>query len=660
MDLEHIKGIGQKSIEYFYKADIYNINDLLTFYPYRYQILKPTSLEEGNENETITINATITEIGRISFIKKNFNVLRFKAESYGKIINVSIFNRAYLKPNMYVGREITLTGKYNLSKNSFTASDMKLSKLESEKIIPIYHNIKGIKNTNLEKIIGCALQEANVIDYIPELYQQKYKLLPKKQALQMIHQPLKIEQLEAAKKRIIYEELFEFMFKINYLKLLKESEKGIKKNIPLKKIEYFIDHLPFKLTKDQRECVDIGLKELASLKKMNRLLLGDVGSGKTIVATILSYANFLAGYQTAFLAPTEILAIQHFKSIRDLFKNSDISVEIMMGSMTKREKNHIMKRMESGEIDLLIGTHAILNENMKFQNLGLIITDEQHRFGVSQREFLGKKGEKPDMLFMSATPIPRTYALTIYGDMDTSQIKQKPQGRKEIITKLVREENLKEVLLKTLEEIKAGHQIYVVAPTIEENEENDLKDVYLLKEKFDLAYHSKVPIGILHGKLKKAEKENVMNDFKLGRTKILISTTVVEVGVDVKNATVMIIFDSERFGLATLHQLRGRVGRNDLQSYCFLICKEEKERLKVLEESNDGFYISEKDFEFRGEGDLFGVKQSGDMTFKMANLKRDFKILVAAKKDSEEYLISKEYLKNVNYQKICQEIDFTN
>ena len=660
MDLEHIKGIGEKSIEHFYEAGIYNLEDLLTFYPYRYQLLKPTSLEDTKEDETITINATITDVGKVSFIKKNFNVLRFKAESYGKILNVSIFNRSYLKRNMSVGREITLTGKYNITKNSFTASDMKLYKLESEKIIPIYHSIKGIKKSNLEKIIGNALEEENITDFIPEKYQNKYHFSSKKESLSIIHQPLKIEELEKARKRIIYEELFEFMFKINYLKILKESDKGIEKKIPMEKIQHFIEHLPFELTKDQRTSVEIGLKELSSSKKMNRLLLGDVGSGKTIVATILSYANFLAGYQTAFLAPTEILAIQHFKSCKDLFKNTNIAVEILIGSMTKKEKINIMKRMEEGEIDLLIGTHAILNEQMHFHNLGFIITDEQHRFGVSQREFLGKKGKKPDMLFMSATPIPRTYALTIYGDMDTSEIKQKPQGRKEIITKLVKEENLKSVLLKTLEEIKAGHQIYVVAPTIEENEENDLKNVYLLKEKFDLAYHSKVPIGILHGKLKKAEKETVMNDFKLGKTKILISTTVVEVGVDVKNATVMIIFDSERFGLATLHQLRGRVGRNELQSYCFLICKEEKERLKVLEESSDGFYISEKDFEFRGEGDLFGERQSGDMTFKMANLKRDFKVLLVAKKDSEEYIKSKEYLKDVNYQKICQEIDFTN
>ena len=360
------------------------------------------------------------------------------------------------------------------------------------------------------------------------------------------------------------------------------------------------------------------------------------------------------------MAPTEILATQHFLSIRELFKKTEIHIELLIGSMTKKEKQKIVEKVNKGDVDILIGTHAILSEKLVFPHLGLIVTDEQHRFGVSQREFLGVRNEVPDMLFMSATPIPRTYALTIYGDMDTTLIKEKPQGRKDIITKVVKESNLKEVLLKILEEIKQNHQVYVVAPMIEENEDTNLKDVYLLKEKFDLAYHSKIPIGVLHGKLKKNEKESVMQEFKTGRTKILISTTVVEVGVDVKNATVMVIFNAERFGLATLHQLRGRVGRNDLQSYCYLICNEEKERLKVLEESNDGFYISEKDFEFRGEGDLFGTRQSGDMTFKIANLKRDYNVLLAAKKDVQEFLETKNYEKDFKYQKIIKEIDFTN
>ena len=403
-----------------------------------------------------------------------------------------------------------------------------------------------------------------------------------------------------------------------------------------------------------------GLTDLKSSKRMNRLLLGDVGSGKTVVGAVLLYANYLAGYQSAFMAPTEILALQHFETIRKMFQKTNVQIDYLVGSMSKKEKKSILEKLKNGEIDILIGTHAILNEHLYFKNLGFIITDEQHRFGVNQRELLTQKGLKPDMLFMSATPIPRTYALTIYGDMDTSLIKEKPMGRKEIITKVVKEKDLKEVLFQVLEAIKRNEQVYVVAPTILENETNDLKDVYLLKEKFALAFHEKVPIGVLHGKLKKTEKDEVMNDFKLGRSKILISTTVVEVGVDVKDATMMIVFNAERFGLATLHQLRGRVGRSDKQSYCYLICNEEKERLKVLEESNDGFYISEKDFEFRGEGDLFGVKQSGDMTFKIANLKRDYSILLKAKEDVLEFLQSEKYKSSLSFLEIISKIDFTN
>ena len=660
MDLQQLKGVGEKTIEHFYQANIYNLEELVSYYPYKYQILQPDTLEDSDEKVTLTINATVTDPGKVSYIRKNFNSLRFKVESYGKIINVTIFNRAFLKTHLKVGKEITLIGKYNSKTYTFTANDIKLSKLEGTEIIPVYHLIKGLKNNTLHTLIKEALKEAGVAEYIPETYQEKYKLLPKHEALKKIHTPENTEDIKEAKKTLIYEELFIFMFKIQYLKLLKEKEVGIKKEFPMEAVEDFIATLPFMLTNDQKKGVLESLQDLSSPKKMNRLLLGDVGSGKTIVATVLLYANYLAGFQSAFLAPTEILATQHFLSIRELFKKTEIHIELLIGSMTKKEKQKIVEKVNKGDVDILIGTHAILSEKLVFPHLGLIVTDEQHRFGVSQREFLGVRNEVPDMLFMSATPIPRTYALTIYGDMDTTLIKEKPQGRKDIITKVVKESNLKEVLLKILEEIKQNHQVYVVAPMIEENEDTNLKDVYLLKEKFDLAYHSKIPIGVLHGKLKKNEKESVMQEFKTGRTKILISTTVVEVGVDVKNATVMVIFNAERFGLATLHQLRGRVGRNDLQSYCYLICNEEKERLKVLEESNDGFYISEKDFEFRGEGDLFGTRQSGDMTFKIANLKRDYNVLLAAKKDAQEFLETKNHEKDFKYQKIIKEIDFTN
>ena len=660
MDLQQLKGVGEKTIEHFYLSNIYNLEELVSYYPYKYQILQPDTLEDSDEKVTLTINATVTDSGKVSYIRKNFNSLRFKVESYGKIINVTIFNRAFLKTHLRVGKEITLIGKYNNKTNMFTANDIKLSKLEGTEIIPVYHLIKGLKNNSLHTIIVEALKEIKLEDYIPETYQSKYQLLSKQEAIKKIHIPKNTEEIKEAKRTLIYEELFIFMFKIQYLKSLKEKEVGIKKEFPMEEVEKFIASLPFMLTNDQKKGVLESLQDLSSPKKMNRLLLGDVGSGKTIVATVLLYANYLAGFQSAFLAPTEILATQHFLSIRELFKKTEIHIELLIGSMTKKEKQKIVEKVNKGDVDILIGTHAILSEKLVFPHLGLIVTDEQHRFGVSQREFLGVRNEVPDMLFMSATPIPRTYALTIYGDMDTTLIKEKPQGRKDIITKVVKESNLKEVLLKILEEIKQNHQVYVVAPMIEENEDTNLKDVYLLKEKFDLAYHSKIPIGVLHGKLKKNEKESVMQEFKTGRTKILISTTVVEVGVDVKNATVMVIFNAERFGLATLHQLRGRVGRNDLQSYCYLICNEEKERLKVLEESNDGFYISEKDFEFRGEGDLFGTRQSGDMTFKIANLKRDYNILLAAKKDAQEFLETKNYEKDFKYQKIIKEIDFTN
>lgn len=660
MDLQHIKGIGAKTIEALYKAEIYSVEDLVTYYPYRYEILKPSLLENTEEKLTITINAKVAELPKVSFIRKNFNSLRFKCETYGRMINVAIFNRAFLKPHLTIGKEITLIGKYKAATNTFTANDLKLTKIEDTKIIPIYHQIKGLKNITLEKLIQASLKEQRMESLLPKEIEAKYKFPNEEETLRKIHMPESPEEIKRAKVRVIYQELFEFMFKIQFLKNLKEQEVGIEKKFEKEKITEFISQLPFKLTSDQQKGIQDGLNDLSSNRRMNRLLLGDVGSGKTIVATTLMYANFLAGYQSAFMAPTEILAVQHFHSIRKLFQNTNIQIELLIGSMSKKEKENVIKNVKNNEVDILIGTHAMLNENLFFHQLGFIVTDEQHRFGVNQREILQSKGIVPDMLFMSATPIPRTYALTIYGDMDTTLIKEKPSGRKEIQTKVVKEENLKEVLLKVLEEIKQNHQVYVVAPMIEENEESNLKDVNLLKEKFNLAFHNKVPIGVLHGKMKKQEKDEVMNEFKLGKSKILISTTVIEVGVDVKEATVMIIFNAERFGLATLHQLRGRVGRNDLQCFCYLICNEEKERLKVLEESNDGFYISEKDFEFRGEGDLFGQKQSGDMTFKLANLKRDYNILLKAKEDSIAFIKSKEYKKFPHFVKIIEKIDFTN
>ncbi len=658
MHLEDLNFISKTHIKDLASTGIYDAKDLITFYPYRYQILNPDTLE--NKEDTLTLNANVLTVPIVTYIKRNLNVLRFKVLCQNKILNVSIFNRSFLKKNLTVNKEIILVGKYNKSLNSFTASEIKMGVLSKTEIIPVYHTVKNIKNNTLRKYIKTLLETVSYPDELPKVFQEKYHLCSLKQALWYIHFPESNEELLMARRRLIFEELFEFMFKMMYLKKRSEHGEGIPKEFDEKKLSFLIQNLPFSLTNDQQKALNECLEDLKKTKRMNRLLLGDVGSGKTIVALLLLYANFLAGYQGVFIAPTEILALQHFKSMRSLFSNSNIQIDFLVGSLSKKEKENILKRVQNNEIDILIGTHAVLNENLMFAHLGLIITDEQHRFGVCQREALQNKGKYPDMLFMSATPIPRTYALTLYGDMDTSFIKEKPMGRKEIITKVVLEKDLKEVLRSTLEEIKNNHQVYVVAPMIDENEDTSLKDVYLLKEKFDLAYHAKVPIGILHGKMKKEEKNEVMNAFKNGLTKILISTTVIEVGVDVSNATVMIIFNAERFGLATLHQLRGRVGRSDLQSYCYLICNERKERLLVLEESNDGFYISEKDFQFRGEGDLFGVKQSGDMNFKIANIKRDYNILLVAKKEAQDFVLNKLYIGRQHYEKIIQKIDFTN
>ncbi len=639
MDLNNIKGIGNKTIELLNKLNIYTTDDLINYYPYRYNVYKPVDLNLCNETLNVTINATIESTPKIFYLKKNLNRLSFKALTTNLLINVVIFNRAFMYRNLDVGKDITLVGKYNKQKNTFVASEIKLSCITETKIEAVYHIIKGLKNNVLSSYINNALSlETKYLDYIPEYYLRKYNFLTKKSSLEIIHNPKDVDSLKQAKIRLKYEEFFIFMLKINYLKNRNNKILGIRKEYDEASLHEFINNLPFQLTIDQNNAVSECLLDLRSNKKMNRLVQGDVGSGKTIVATISMYANYLSGYQSAFMVPTEILAKQHYESIKKLMENYKVNVDILIGSQKKSEQNNIKRRLENGEIDILIGTHALISEDVIFKNLGLVITDEQHRFGVNQRGTLQNKGISPDIIYMSATPIPRTYALTIYQDMDTSIIKTKPNGRKDIATYVKKENELKSVLLSILDEIKKGHQVYVVAPSILEDETRNLHDVNNLKISFDKAFNNKVKIDVLHGKIKAHEKEEIMKRFLSGDTKILIATTVIEVGVDVKNATTIVIFNAEMFGLATLHQLRGRVGRNDLQSYCYLISDSDADRLKVLEKSNDGFYISEQDFLMRREGDLFGTRQSGDMAFKIADLKNDFKILLQAKSDSAEFL----------------------
>ena len=661
MELTDIKGVGPKTLDHLHELGIYTLDDLLTNYPYRYDLFEPTNLTEQYDNERIAINVQVETTATTAFIRKNFNKLQFRVNHNGKVMYAVIFNRAFLKPHIVIGKTITLVGKYDVKRNTFICDDIKLNPITKKEIIPIYHVKKGIKSNDILKIIESAISDsAKIPNYVPDEFIMKYDFISKKQALRMIHMPHKEEEIKKAKVYLKYEELFLFLFKIAYMKDENENIYEEEKNFDEKKVENFIASLPFTLTDSQEEALKLILDDIKSNKKMNRLVLGDVGSGKTIISFISMYANFLAGYQSVLMAPTEVLARQHFESAISYFKDYHLTIDILVGSMTKKEKEALKARLASGEIDILIGTHAIIEDAVSFYRLGLVITDEQHRFGVKQREILKSKGEVPDALYMSATPIPRTYALTLYGDLDVSFIRHKPGGRKTIVTKIKKYSELKDVLMHVLEEIKAGHQVYVVASIIDDNLELDLKSVETLKEKFNMAYQGKIPIEILHGKLKQREKDAIMTRFKNNETKILISTTVIEVGVDVKNATVMVIFDADRFGLATIHQLRGRVGRNNIDSYCYLISDKEIDRLKVLEESNDGFYIAEKDLELRGEGDLFGTMQSGVKTFKIANIKTDLKIMMQAKSDSEEYLKSGQYKNNMNYKKIVRDLERLN
>lgn len=639
--LEDIKGIGPKSLLALKALNLYTKDDVINYFPYRYNVYTPVKLRECSESDTCTITGYVESAAKVFFIRKNLNKLSFAFNTGSELVNVTIFNRAYLKPNIRIKSYISVIGKYNRKSNTFMASDIKLTPITKTVIEPVYHLNQGIKRSNFKKLVDEILDntveiKSNVPDYLIE----KYNFINKKEAVTNVHKPKDINSLKKADLHLIYEELFTFMLKVSYLKEKNASDGKFNiKSFDEDKVNNFISSLPFNLTDGQMQAVDDIKGDFLSKKKMNRLILGDVGSGKTIVSFIALYMNMLAGYQGVLMAPTEILAVQHFNNMKSLFGDK-LNIQLLTSSTKKGERNNILQNLKNGETQVLIGTHSLLNDELVYNNLGLVITDEQHRFGVNQRQTLQEKGKDVDVLYMSATPIPRTLALTIYGDMDITEIRTKPGGRKEIITKIFKNSELKKVLEKMLDEIKAGHQIYVVAPLIDD-EEDEKMNVTSLKDKFDVAFNGMVPTGLLHGKMKPNQKEEVMNSFKNGDTKILISTTVIEVGVDVKNATMMVIFNAERFGLATLHQLRGRVGRNDMQSYCYLISDYDAERLKVLEESNDGFYISEQDFKLRGGGDIFGIRQSGEQSFKIANLNKDYKILMQCKSDAEEFLKSK-------------------
>lgn len=645
ISVEKVKGVGSRTSMLLKKLNINTVDDLVTHYPYRYEFIKRSNLKEKYEDDKVIIDGKVEMIPILVRLKGNLNKMNFRlATSTKEIVGVSIFNRAYLKNQLLVGTNITVFGKYEKNKNVILASEIRMGLLpKGEKIEAVYHGTVGLNSKAISGFINTALMEYGneLEDYIPKNLLEKYNFLNKKTALNIIHNPSTKEKLKEASIRLKYEELFVYMAKINYLKLKNKNIKdGIEKDFDKEKLDKVIKSLPYELTADQKLVLNEILEDLTSKRRMNRLLQGYVGSGKTIISIIAMVANYLSGYQSALMVPTEILATQHYETMKEILKDLNVNIALLTGSLPKNKKDLIHEELKLGKIDMVVGTHALIQEEVVYKNLGLVITDEQHRFGVLQRTSLQNKGITPDVLYMSATPIPRTYALTLYGDMDISTIRTLPKGRKPIKTYLKSYSEIKDVLKMMYEELLKNHQIYVIAPLIEESETLDLTTVNELKDKMNLAFGEKYNVGIIHGKLKQTEKDKIMEDFVNNKIQILISTTVIEVGVNVLNTTMMVIFDANRFGLSTLHQLRGRVGRSALESSCILISDYDSERLNVMTTTNDGFEISEEDFKIRGHGDLFGTKQSGDMTFKIADVKEDYKILLQAKKDSMEFLLN--------------------
>lgn len=637
MELEKLDKIGPKTAKTLNNLGIYSSEDLIRNYPYRFLIFAKRDINNPKYYDEFVSDGIVESMPTLNFFRGKMNRLTFRCNVQNKIVKVVIFNRTFLKPNIYPGREITVIGKYDPKKDLITASNVKIGALKDGfEIEPVYHLCKGITSKQMNAFIKKALSVVKENNNIPKELISKYNLMSEDEAIRIIHNPKDEESLKTALKTLKYEEIFTYMKNIKLLKIKNEVHKDVyKKEVSLNMVNDFINSLPFKLTSDQEKIVFKMLDEICGDTLMNRLLQGDVGSGKTIVAFIISYALYTGGYQTSFMAPTEVLARQHYKNACDLFKDTNFKVGLLTGKMTLKEKRKVYEKIEKNEIDMLIGTHALISDKVVWNNLGLVITDEQHRFGVNQRQSLKNKGLNVEVLMMSATPIPRTYALTIYGDTDTSSIRTKPNGRLPVITKVKKEDEITDVLKEIYKALKNDNQVYVIAPMIEENEDTDYTNVYDLKHKFNLAFKN-YNVEVLHGKMDNLEKEKVMDEYAKGNIDILISTTVIEVGVDVKNATVMVIFDADRFGLSTLHQLRGRVGRNSLQSYCYLISDKDTKRLKIMEEENDGYKISEADFKLRGQGDLFGSRQSGALSFKLSDVRKDYDLLVKVRDDVNE------------------------
>ena len=657
-----VKGIGKATTEQFGKLGILTIEDLLYTFPYRHEDFRMRDLTETPHGERVTVEGRVESVPAVFYSGPKRSRMQVRLLVGNHLVKADFFNQHYLKDRLVPGMQINVSGAWDRGRQVITVN--RLHTGDQTDFEPVY-SLKGIMHQKtfrryMRTVLDLAVQQ--VEETIPREMLVEYKLPSIAQALEMVHFPTKPEDVKHARRRFVYEELLLFQLKIQGMKKLrKEQEKGLIIQYDLELLKKFIDSLPFELTGAQKRVVNELCAELKSPLRMNRLLQGDVGSGKTAVAAIALYAAITAGYQGALMAPTEILAEQHAELLANWFEPFGVTVAFLAGSTKAKARKELLERLEAGEIDLLIGTHALIQPTVQFHNLGFVVTDEQHRFGVEQRRVLRDKGLNPDVLFMTATPIPRTLAITVFGEMDVSVLDEMPAGRKEIETHWLKEDSIVPVLQKMEKELQAGRQAYVICPLIEESDKLDVQNVVDVHAELTHYFAGRYKVGLMHGRLAASDKDDVMREFSEGRSDILVSTTVVEVGVNVPNATFMLIYDATRFGLAQLHQLRGRVGRGSDQSYCVLLAnpstEEGKMRMQSMTETNDGFLLAEKDLELRGSGDIFGRKQSGMPEFKMADLVHDFKALSIARDDAERLLNSDAFWHDDTYTALREQLE---
>ena len=666
-EIQFVKGIGPKRAEKLHKLNIFTLKDLIYYFPRQYEDRsKVKKINQLENEEKVTIKGVITRMDSYS-PKKGMNIIRMDMRDDTGYIKLSFFNQEYIKRAFKSGDSIVVFGKVKIENNFKEFVPIEIEHYSSKpqsncKIEPVYPLTYGLSNKELQGIIRSVLtkEEFKVKEYLPTYILEKYKLCGIDFAVRNIHSPSNKEALKIALYRLVFEEFLILQLGLFYFKNGVNESSGIefKEN---EKLNDIIESLPFKLTKAQNRALSEITQDMTSSKVMNRLVQGDVGSGKTVVALLALASAVLNGYQGALMAPTEILASQHYDSFKEILERFNIKSELLVGSLTKKQKEKVLEKVKNQEVDILIGTHALIEDKVEFKNLGIVITDEQHRFGVRQRGRLSNKGDSPDIIVMTATPIPRTLALILYGDLDISIIDELPAGRQPIVT-IARQHKRRNEAYENLvrSEVQKGRQVYVVCPLVEESEKIEATAASELVEELKREFFSDLRVGLLHGKMRPAEKDAIMDDFKNKKLDILVSTTVIEVGVNVPNATLMIIENAERFGLAQLHQLRGRVGRGNHKSYCILIYNSKtevcKERMAIMEETTDGFKISQKDLEIRGPGEFFGTRQHGLPELKVANIFKHIKILKQAQLEARYIIGQDRRLQLKENQKIKEEI----